>query len=174
MFAWRPAAALALHAGDRAKSIDQLVQPILGQLDLGRGFLNVDEACAHRGRQCVQVSNVLENLDRESAERVEASLLRERASVALHELAFAKGVGVAYDELGATSRKYALIDNAIVLSPRFVREPESANELDSIVFDAERDIVAPPFEIDGGDVRHFELLERRHGTSPSRSGVVVR
>jgi hypothetical protein len=166
MFAWRPAAALALHAGYRAKSIDQLVQPILGQLDLGCRFLDVDEARAHRGRQCVQVPDVLEDLDRESPERVEASLLRKRASVSLHELAFAKRVRMAYDELGAASRKYALIDNAIVLSPRFVREPESADEFDAIVFDTECHVVASPFEIDGGDVRHFELLERRHGASP--------
>src|SRR6476661_10220920 len=63
---------------------------------------------------------------------------------------------------GAPPRNHALIDDAVVLRPRFVSEPEATHELDPIVLDAERHVVPPAVDVDGSDVRHFELFERRH------------
>ena len=50
--------------------------------------------------------------------------------------------------------------------PAGLDAPVPADELDAVVFDAERHVVLSPVDIDGGDMRHFELLERRHGASP--------
>ena len=116
------------------------------------------------------MADVLEHLDRQAAQRVEAALLRERAAVALHQLAFAERLRVRDDDFGAASGKDALVDDAVIVGPRFVGEPESTDELDAVVLDAERHVVATSLDIDGGDVRHFELFERRHGACPRERG----
>ena len=130
---------LALDAGHRTQAIDQLVQSILGDVYLRRRFIEIDEAGSHRGRERVEVADVLQHLDREPTQSVESASLSERAAVALDELLLAKRLRVSDDDLRAPARDDALVNEAVVIglpntSTGYVFSKSSSVSLASVPF----------------------------------------
>src|SRR4051812_31857218 len=77
---------LRFHSGVAPESVDELVQLLLGEVDLLGGTVHVEETGAHRDRHLVQVADLREDLLGDLPEADEAAFLGESAAIAQDEL----------------------------------------------------------------------------------------
>src|ERR1017187_3025555 len=71
-----------LDAGERRQPVDQRVELLLGEVDLLRGALDVQQSGAHRDRDLVEVADLREDFVGRLSQSMKAALFGERAAVA--------------------------------------------------------------------------------------------
>src|SRR5262249_37332955 len=85
-----PRRSVSLDAGVVTQAIDQIVQLLLGQLDLLIGPILVDPTLTHRDADLIQVPNLGEDLIGQTPKLQEAPTFGERSSMTHPELLRAK------------------------------------------------------------------------------------
>jgi hypothetical protein len=146
----RPLVVIILDSGVEPKGSDDVQQILLRLVELRLAGFGLDDPLLEADRDPIELTDLLDHFVGCAAELAEAALLGQCTVAALHQLAFGKCLGFA-DGLIHTNAGHA----AVVVVRDFRRrlgEYESADVLDTVVADSQRDEELLPVNRDRSDL----------------------
>src|SRR3954469_19617946 len=157
---------LRFHSGVAPESVDELVQLLLGEVDLLGGTVHVEETGAHRDRHLVQVADLREDFLGDLPEADEAAFLGESAAVPQDELRLREALRELEHLVAVAPRKGSAIGDAGVV-PGIVGEPEPSHILDTVEGDATGHAVSTTLVFDRRHVPLNGIVVEGHYTRES-------
>src|SRR3954471_3043808 len=124
---------------------------LLGEVDLLRGAVHVEQTSPHGDRDLIQVANLGEDLFGHLAQADEAALLSEGAAVAEDKLGRRKTPRELEHFIAIPARKGTTIRYPGVV-PGIIGKPETTHVLDTVEGDAARHAVPATLIVDGRHV----------------------